>query len=65
MINHAQNKCFEMEIFCVYFCFKLFSKYNINYPYVRTTTFFYTCVFQPGFCGTSGIREWLPGVPPK
>jgi len=22
-------------------------------------------VFQPGFCGTLGFREWLPGVPPK
>jgi len=22
-------------------------------------------VFQPGFRGTSGFREWLSGVPPK
>jgi len=25
----------------------------------------YGSVFQPGFRGTSGFREWLPGVPLK
>jgi len=25
----------------------------------------YISVFQPGFRGTSGFSEWLPGVPPK
>jgi len=25
----------------------------------------YASVFQPGLCGTSGFREWLPGVSPK
>jgi len=28
-------------------------------------TFFYVSVCQPGFRGTLGFREWLPGVPPK
>jgi len=25
----------------------------------------YASVFQPGFRGTSGFPEWLPGVPPN
>jgi len=43
-MNHVENKCFEMENISVYFCFKLFSKQNTNYP-VRTTTYFCTHVF--------------------
>jgi len=37
-------------------CLKQFSK---------NTSMIYSTVFQPGLRGTSGFREWLPGVQPK
>jgi len=29
--KHVESKDFKTEIICVYFCFKLFSKRNVNY----------------------------------